>query len=142
MLVWLNYYKFRVYYSSGGPSDCFRAVPVARVSTCRCPSDARGPRASIFFFFFPVALAFLCISGLVCILGLFSCISGLLCILGLIFICILGCGFFWEGCSGFLVGFGGLLGWAAFGAGLGVCWGLLLYVGLWVLWVLFVGFGF
>jgi hypothetical protein len=31
--------------------------------------------------------------------------------LGLIFICILGCGFFWEGCSGFLAGFGGLLGW-------------------------------
>lgn len=30
------------------------------------------------------------------------------------------CGFFWKGCSGFLVGLGGLLGWGAFEVDLGV----------------------
>jgi hypothetical protein len=86
-----------IFTSSSGPSSCFRAVPVARGST------RHYSFLLLFsFFFFPlVALAYLCISGLLCILGLLSCISGFLCILGLIFICILGNGFFLGGLFGF-----------------------------------------
>jgi hypothetical protein len=66
-------------------------------------------------FFFPVALAFVCISGLLCILGLLSCI------LGLIFIRILGCGFFFfRVVRIFWRVLGVLLGWSAFEAGFGV----------------------
>jgi hypothetical protein len=70
---------------------------------------------------FPVALAFVCISGLLCILGFAFLYFGFTLYFGLIFIRILGCGFFffrvvWI----FLQVLGGLLGWSAFEAGFGV----------------------
>jgi hypothetical protein len=40
--------------------------------------------------------------------------------------------FFFRGVRGFWCVLGGLLGWGAFGAGLGVRRGLLLFFGIWV----------
>jgi hypothetical protein len=61
-----------------------------------------------------VALAFPCILGLSFILAFVG--SGFGCLTWVLGLWV----FFWEGCSGFLLGFGGLLGCGAFGADLGV----------------------
>lgn len=104
-----------IFASSSGPSGWFRAAPVARVYTRRWRTGARGSTRHCFFFFFspPVALAFLCI------LGLLSCIWGIVVwVLGVLF------GGF-HGFGGFFCMKGGLLCISGFI----VSWGVLLYLG-------------
>jgi hypothetical protein len=121
------------------PLHCARDPPMASPSLRWLLRHVLRRRLFLFFscssgfsFVFRVCLVFW-----VC----FSCVSGLLCILGLWVL-------FGRVVRVFLWVLGGLLGWGAFEVGLGVLWGLLMFFGLWVscgflvLCVLLVGFGF